>query len=275
MVGSGFCLAVIGVLVRYLLNGGVSPFIILFFQQWSSFLFLAPYLRKKGVWFPATSKFRIYMVRGLFGVTSFLLAIFSLKYLTLADATALSYTVPLFTAALATVFLKEVFTRHIAYAIAGGLLGMLIVVRPGMQEVALYGVLFMSGSALMKSIVGLIIKSITFTDDINKLMFYTTFCSSLWTIPFVIFFWQPLAGAQIALLITVGIVTIFFHYGFVGACYLAPLSRIIPFDFSTLIFVSVLAFICFGEPFDLWTAGGALVILASSIYALRMEKPGP
>ncbi|MGZ9034900.1 MAG: EamA family transporter, partial [Rhodospirillales bacterium] len=51
----------------------------------------------------------------------------------------------------------------------------------------------------------------------------------------------------------------------------ADASAVLPFDFSRLIFVSILGFFFFGERPDLWTWVGAGVIVAAAAYIAHRE----
>ncbi len=270
MVFSCFFLAVLAVTVRTLLDS-VSPFLILPFQQWFSFLLLLPYFLRKRIWLPKTGQMKWYMLRGLFGISSFLLAILSMLYLPLADVTAIGYVAPLLTVLLASIVLKELFTRHLLYALTGGLIGVLVVIRPT-GDVVLIGVLLVLGSAALKAIVGLMIKCMSGRDDIRTLLFYTVFFSSLWSTPFFFLFWEMPNPQEWSLLLLAGAATICFHFGFIRACYLSPLIKLMPYEFTTQIFVTALAFIILGEAIDMVTLCGAAIILGSSIFALRQEK---
>jgi drug/metabolite transporter (DMT)-like permease len=51
----------------------------------------------------------------------------------------------------------------------------------------------------------------------------------------------------------------------------ADASAVLPFDFSRLVFVSILGFVFFGERPDLWTWVGAGVIVAAAAYIAHRE----
>ncbi len=51
----------------------------------------------------------------------------------------------------------------------------------------------------------------------------------------------------------------------------AEMSVVMPFDFSRLIFTSVLAYMFFAEIIDVWTLFGSMIIFSSSVYVARRE----
>ena len=62
------------------------------------------------------------------------------------------------------------------------------------------------------------------------------------------------------------------QYSLIKALSKADISTVLPFDFSRLIFVSILSYFTFDEKLDRYTFIGALVIFCSSIYVARKQK---
>jgi len=75
----------------------------------------------------------VQIARGLIIVCSALLFMTALKYLPLADATALNYSSPVLVIMLAVAFLGERMTRVRVVFVVAGIVGMLLIVRPGTE----------------------------------------------------------------------------------------------------------------------------------------------
>jgi drug/metabolite transporter (DMT)-like permease len=62
------------------------------------------------------------------------------------------------------------------------------------------------------------------------------------------------------------------HYLMIKAYQLAPASLLAPFDYTTLIWATILGFVVFGDLPDGWTILGALIIMSSGLYLIRRES---
>lgn len=273
MLLSGFSLAILSIIARVLIDS-VSPYLVLALQQYASLLCFLPYALKHRIFLPKTPNNRLYLLRAVLGISSFQCAILSMYYMTLADVTAIGYISPLLTTILAILFLGERFSLPHAIALIGGLIGVLVVVRPS-SDMVLAGVALILAAAIIKSIVGLMIKYMTSSDNAGTMMFYTVLYSSLWSTPLLVYFWKPLTHTEWMLILAAGFCTVFFHVGFIRACQLAPLVKLMPYDFMTLIFVTLLAYLFLNESVDAITLVGAAMILASSVVAMRYSGRNP
>jgi drug/metabolite transporter (DMT)-like permease len=53
---------------------------------------------------------------------------------------------------------------------------------------------------------------------------------------------------------------------------IAPASLLAPFDYTTLIWATILGFVVFGDLPDIWTVLGAIIIMSSGLYLIRRES---
>jgi drug/metabolite transporter (DMT)-like permease len=87
-----------------------------------------------------------------------------------------------------------------------------------------------------------------------------------------LFFWVTPSLQQWLVLIWLGFLGALGHYLMIKAYQLAPASLLAPFDYTTLIWATVLGFFVFGDLPDAWTVVGALIIMSSGLYLLRREN---
>lgn len=218
-----------------------------------------------------TQRLGLHLMRGVALLGSSLFFISSLRFLPIAEASATGFVAPMFVTALSIVFLGEAVGVRRWIATAVGLLGVLIILRPGTAAfhpaafLPLAGALAwactliitrkMSGNELVittmaySSIVGLIILSLM--------------VPFVWVTPS----WRDMAfGAFIGVASTAGQWVVVLAFRYAGASVLAP------FSYLQLLWVSLLGFLLFSEVPDVWTITGTAFIVASGLYTAHRER---
>ena len=209
--------------------------------------------------------------RGLALVGSSLFFISGLRYLPIAEASATGFVSPLFVTALSIFFLGERVGVRRWMATAVGLVGVLIILRPGtgaFHPAALFSIVsaltwactlittrMMSGKEAAITIMT--------WSSITGLGLLTALVPLVWVTPS----WHDiLFGIFIGVASTAGqwIVVLAFRY--------ADASVLAPFSYTQLLWVSILGFIIFGEIPDIWTVVGAAFIVASGLYTAHRER---
>jgi drug/metabolite transporter (DMT)-like permease len=211
------------------------------------------------------------VIRGLGLVASALAFIYALRYLPLANASAIGFVSPLLTTMLAVPMLGEVVgvRRWIASVI--GLLGVLVVVRPGtgaFHPAAILVVLSSLTSALASVLTRMMARIDTSATTILWSACTGTVVLSA-ALPFE--FLLPTPG-ELALLLVLGTVASAGQYLMVLAYRHAAVSVLAPFGYSQLIWATTLGFLVFAAIPDAWTFVGAAIIVASGIYTAHRER---
>lgn len=211
------------------------------------------------------------ILRGLAMVLSAVLFTFSLRFLPVAEATATNFVSPLFITALSIPLLGERVGWRRWTAALVGLLGVLIVVRPGTSAfhpaalLPILAALSWAGAAILtRKLSGADQPATTLAySALTGLAVLTLLAPFEWVLPD----WRELAvGALIGLAATAG------HWMIVLAYRQAPASVLAPFSYMQLIGSGVLAFLIFGAVPDSWTFVGAGVIIASGLYTAHRER---
>ena len=121
-------------LVRYLTDH-FDPLQVVFFRNAFGLVAILPWLLREGLPALHTERLHLHVIRALVGVAAMLLWFNTLALMPLAEATALSFTAPIFTSILAVAFLGEIMRSHRVWAIILGFLGALLIVRPGVAAI--------------------------------------------------------------------------------------------------------------------------------------------
>lgn len=234
-----------------------------------SLLFYLPWLVSNGIGVLRTSRPLAHFGRAFFGATSLLAAVSAVHYMRLADATVLTFTIPLWTILFAAFFLGEKVRLRRTLATAAGFVGVVIMVKPqaGIEPAALVALL----AAILATGAITTLKSLTGTDPAQRIVFYFLFYGTLIVgIPALFVFQMP-SLAQWGWLILLGVLGSSGQYFLTRAYTAGELTVIAPFDFTRIIIAGLLGFFIFGELPDGWSVVGATVIMLSCAYIVHRE----
>ena len=210
-------------------------------------------------------------LRGLGTVASALLFTASLPYLPVADATAVYFVSPIVITALSIPILGEVVGWRRWLAALVGLLGVLIVIRPGTEAfepaalLPLLGATSWAGAAIVTRLTsGRDAPTVTLAcSALIGLLVLTALLPFGWVAPD----WREVGiGAAIGLFSTIG------HWMVILAYRHASASIVAPYSYVQLIWAGALGYLVFGSLPDRWTIAGAAIIAASGLYTVYRER---
>lgn len=257
------------VLVRALTTD-FSSFQILFVRTLVGLAILAPLFRRTGIAGLRTRRAPLHLARALFAYCGMLGLFIGIAEIPLADVISLSFTQPIFIVLLAALLLGEKFGSARLLATLGGFAGVLIIVRPGMQEVG-FGAMVVLGGAIAYAGSNVCIKKLMTTESSAATTAWVNIIMCpLAGIP-AAFFWVAPTALDWALLAGVG-VTGTLGVWFVSRAYAhAEMNAVVPFDFLRLPIVGTAGWLLFSEVTDVWTVVGSVVIFASTYILARSE----
>jgi len=116
------------------------------------------------------------------------------------------------------------------------------------------------------------VKSLSRTEDPNAMVLIMMLLMMPLSLPPAVLVWVWPTGEQLAWLLLLGVVATIGQSCLVRAMAAADASLVMPFDFSRLVFATLLGWLMFGELPDLWTCVGAVVIVASTVGITRREQ---
>ena len=211
------------------------------------------------------------LLRGAALLGSSLFFISGLRFLPIAEASATGFVSPLFVTALSIIFLGESVGLRRWLATALGLVGVLIILRPGTSAFhpaaffPLVSALAWAGTLIMTRMMSGRERAVTIMSwsSITGVCILSTLVPFVWTTPSLN---DVLFGIFIGIASTAGqwIVVLAFRY--------ADASVLAPFSYTQLLWVSILGFLIFGEIPDVWTVTGAVFIVASGLYTAHRER---
>lgn len=183
----------------------------------------------------------------------------------------LSYTSSLFMIVLSALILKEKVTREKWIAVAIGLVGVLIAIRPGTNVFEMAAIIVLFGSFL-GSLNKILMRRLASTEHSLAIALYPNVAMILVTFPFLINTWQPLSWHDWGFFAIVGGITALGQYAIAHSLRFAQGSTLAPMDYSTFFWVLMLDFFWWDKTPDVYTFIGAAVIVGSNLYILFRSR---
>jgi drug/metabolite transporter (DMT)-like permease len=218
-----------------------------------------------------TGRLGLHLLRGATILGSSLFFISGLRFLPIAEASATGFVAPLFVTALSIIFLGEKVGLRRWIATAVGLVGVLIILRPGtgaFHPAAFFPLV----SALAWACTLIITRMMSGTERAITVMAYSSIVGLCILSALVPFVWVTPTWHDIAFGILIGIASTAGQWIVVLAFRYADASVLAPFSYTQLLWVSVLGFFIFGEVPDAYTITGAAFIVASGLYTAHRER---
>jgi len=210
-------------------------------------------------------------MRGVALLGSSLFFISGLRFLPIAEASATGFVAPLFVTALSIVFLGETVGVRRWLATAVGLIGVLIILRPGtgaFHPAAFFPIV----SALAWACTLIMTRMMSGRDHAITTMTYSSIVGVCILSALVPFVWVAPSWHDILFGIFIGLASTAGQWIVVLAFRYADASVLAPFSYTQLLWVSILGFVIFGEVPDVWTVTGAVFIVGSGLYTAHRER---
>ena len=271
LIVSCFLFSVLAALIKY--NASfIHPTEQAFFRNLFGIFLLLPFFLRQNKLVNFKSNYRLLFLRGFFGGITMILLFYAYTLIPLSQAMAISFSTPLFIYFGGIFFLKENTDKQKTFYMLLGFVLTLVIIRPDLK--LQIGSIFAIISSITHAIAGLIVKKLSETENVLTLMFSLvlimtpiTFLPSLyvWDTPsnFFVFFLLFIIAATA----TLG------NFFWTNAISLTTLTNLMPFDFSKLIFATILGVIFFEEKIDLITVVcGTGIIICNSLIAKNVSN---
>jgi drug/metabolite transporter (DMT)-like permease len=211
------------------------------------------------------------IVRGLCVVGSSILFVYGVRQMTMAQATTISFLSPMLITVLSIPLLGETVGIRRWAAVGAGMLGMLVVVRPGMggfQPAALFGV----ASSFCWALALIITRKIALSDAPQTTVLWSAAIGTVVLTVLLPFEAVWPNAKQLGLSLVLGVLASGGQWLVILAHRIAPASLLAPFFYGQLLWVTALGFLVFGNLPDTWTVLGAGIIITSGLYTAHRER---
>jgi drug/metabolite transporter (DMT)-like permease len=211
------------------------------------------------------------IVRSLLIVLEISAFVLAIRVLSLAETHALFASFPLMVTAMSALILRERVGIRRWTAVLVGFSGVLIILRPGFGVFQLESLIALS-AALMFSIYHVLTRIVSRNDSSNTSMLYMAVIGAAIMTCIGPLYWiepTPQAWRLLALLSLTGAVG---HLLLIKALECAPASVLQPFNFTLLVWATLMGYIVFNNLPDMWTLIGGAVVVASGLYTIYRER---
>jgi drug/metabolite transporter (DMT)-like permease len=232
---------------------------------------MLPWIVRNGLAAARTKRIARHGVRNAFQYTGLVAWFYAVTMISLADLSALQFTMPLFTIVMAALFLSERIGVHRWIATAIGFVGALVILRPGFAEIG-PGALFALTAAFLYSASFTVTKQLSGTESANVVVFYMSVFIVVFSAIPAAFVWKTPDWSDAAPIVALGVTGYITHYCVTRSMAAADASYVVPFDFLRLPFSAILGALLFAEASPIWTWVGAVVIFGAAYYNTRQEK---
>jgi drug/metabolite transporter (DMT)-like permease len=229
-------------------------------------------LRQKGlatVW--RSGQPWLQLARALLIVVENGMFVLAFKYLPLADVHAIAAASPLIVIALSVPLLGEKVGPRRWLAVAVGFFGVLLIVRPGFQQIGVGMLIALAGAALW-GLYQILVRLCSATDSTETTWLWSAVVGLAATSLVGPFTWTTPDAQGWALLVLLAALGSGAHLALIKALSLAEASALQPFGYTLFLWAIVIGYLAFGDLPDRWTLAGGGIILASGLYAWHRER---
>lgn len=213
----------------------------------------------------------LHFLRGVLAVGMLAAFAFALRQLPLAEAYSIFFIAPLLITALSVPFLGERVGRARWWAIAVGLIGVLVVLRPTGAGLFTWAGLAVLGSAGCYAVSAITVRLLTRTDSSESMVFWMMWMLSIGATALAWSGWQPVQERHWPILLGLALTGFAGQVAITAAFRRGEASVIAPFEYSALAWGLALDWLLWGTLPDAITLLGAGIIVASGIYLVRHE----
>ncbi|MEM7022448.1 MAG: DMT family transporter [Pseudomonadota bacterium] len=270
LILSCFCIASMAALVKAL-GARLDSFQLVFFRTFFGLLAALPFAVRSGIGVLRTRRFGLHLTRALAGTAAIMCGYFALTRIPLAEATAITFTTPLFLTLLAAVVLHETVRGYRWVATGFGFLGVLVMMRPGEGLLEVAALVALLG-ALCIATVRLLLKRLSTTEKPVTMIVYLGLIGTVISSVPAYWVWQTPTLFELSLLVLLGCVASISQVFMIRAYRVGEASALAPFEYVRLPFAAALGIWLFAEIPGLHTLFGIAIIVGSTLYIAHRER---
>lgn len=218
----------------------------------------------------ATRRLPLHALRNLVHFGGQYCWVFAIGALPLATVFAIEFTMPVWTAILAALLLGERLTRPRLVMLGLGLIGVLIILRPGLGIVSAASLIALAAAFLYAGNM-IATKRLVSTDSPLAVLFWMSVMQTPLALLTALPQWVAPQAGDLPWIILIGVGSYTAHYCMTRAFKLADATVVVPIDFVRLPLIAVVGAAFYGEPFDSLILVGAAVIFTGTYYSLSRE----
>ena len=272
IICSAFCFALMNMFVRA--AGDLPSIQKSFFRNLVAFVFAMIILKKNDISFRCKREnLKYLLIRSICGTLGILCNYYAVDHLVLSDASMLNKMSPFFVIIFSFLLLKEKMTPAQGLAVTGAFIGSLFVIKPTFTNMALVPSLIGLCGGICAGIAYAMVRILGQRGQKGSsvVIFFSGF-SCVVTLPYLLLDFHPMSGLQILTLLGAGLAAAGGQFGITAAYYHAPAKEISIYDYSQIIFSTILGFFLFGQVPDRYSVLGYVIICAMALWMFVYNK---
>lgn len=210
-------------------------------------------------------------LRALMNVISLSSAFYAFTVLPMAEVYAIIFAMPLLITILAVPILGETIRLQRGIAVLIGLVGVLIVLRPGSADFTL-GHLSALMTAISGAIASLLVRKLRKSERTAVLVLYPMLGAVILMAILMPSVYKPVELVSLTAMAVVGFLAITGQFLIVAAYKRAPAAVIAPIQYSQILWATIYGWWFFNEFPDQWVGLGASIIIASGMFIVWRES---
>lgn len=262
---SAFCFALMNVFVRM---AGDLPFIQKsFFRNFVAFFFALILMKKQGIKIsmPKGSKLDL-VLRATFGTIGIFCNFYAIDHMLVSDASMLNKLSPFFVIIFSYFILSEKIKPFQGLCVFIAFIGTLFVIKPGFTGIPIFPALIGIMGGMCAGIAYTYVRKLG-TKGVKGpfIVFFFSMFSCLVSLPYLILEFKPMSPYQILILLLTGLAASGGQFFITAAYTHAPAREISIYDYSQIIFATILSFVLLGQIPDLYSFIGYIIICIASV----------
>ena len=214
----------------------------------------------------------MHLLRGALGIAMLFFFTFGLKNLSLAEAYSIFFIAPALITALSVVFLNEKVNGARWTAIAVGLVGVVVVLRPSGEGMLTLGGLAILGAAACYAVSGISARILGRTDSAEQMILWLMLIMAAGATVLAAPDWVAVRGSDFWLLTGLAVSGFIGQIAVTEAFSKGEASSIAPFEYTALAWGVGLDWLLWAALPDRYTIVGAGIIICSGLYLVRNER---
>ncbi len=211
------------------------------------------------------------VARGMCLVCSSMLFVLGIRDVGLAEAATIGFIGPIIVTFLSIPLLGEKVDARRWIALAAGMAGVLVVLRPGtgtFQPEGLYRV----ASAMFWAVGVILTRRMTRTERAETTMFWSAVSGFVVLCAIIPFHFVTPTPMQLVLSLGQGVLSSLGQWLVILSLRFTPVSTLAPYSYMQLLYMTAAGFLAFGALPDQWTLIGAGIIVCSGLYTAQRER---
>jgi len=248
------------------LNPDIPTSMLVFVRSCFGLLFFIPFLLKHNLEIFKTKRLHLHILRACISVTSMICTYYTYRHLPIAFATSIGMSGALFVTTLSSLILRDRIGIYRWILLIIGYVGVVIVIRPS-SYILDFAIITSLLANLFMALALIVAKILSRTDSNITMMLYTNIGIVIVSALILQGDLSILSLDDIVKLSIIGLLGVSAQYIMLSALRLTSPSFIAPFEYTRIVFSTLIGIICFAEIPDIWIFIGSVVIV-SATYSL-------